>query len=215
MLRRGILDVATARQTQQSRGEKMSMLYDYLTGTEFRNRFLGVIEAYQEMHEDLEDEKRALLTIWKKRERQLKRAIENLSAFYGDVQGIAGSQLADIEPLALQAGTSALTGSNRVHLPSPGQALPDNDEDVTSDLWPQLIEILFASIPADGRTVGNKTLSGQFTSAVLLRLHITVGDEEYRVCKETLLTQRKIRRGPGQGGSVARILPGSHPEEVT
>src|SRR5688500_19952124 len=87
----------------------MSVLYDYLTGTEFRNRFMGVIEAYQEMHEDLESEKRALLTIWKKRERQLKRAIDNLAAFYGDVQGIAGNELAIVEPLALPGAQAVPT----------------------------------------------------------------------------------------------------------
>ncbi len=201
MLRRGILDVASARQANQSRGEKMSMLYDYLTGAEFRNRFLGVIEAYQEMQEDLEDEKRALLTIWKKRERQLRRAIENLSSFYGDVQGIAGSQLADIEPLSLPSGGGVAPR------PVSASLMAEDDAAVADEVWPQLTNLLFSLIPADGTSIGNKNLSGQFVSATLLQLHLTVGPEEYKVCKDTLLAQRKIRIGPGQGGSVARLLP--------
>lgn len=175
----------------------MSMLYDYLTGTEFRNRFLGVIEAYQEMHEDLESEKRAVLTIWKKRERQLKRAIDNLCAFYGDVQGIAGAELAIIEPLALPGASAVPTAMMAVG----SDPVPVNDHAPDAGL----LEILLDLLPADGRAVGNKTLLGQFASEVLLRLHITVGEAEYRLCKDALLEQGRIRRGPGQGGAVARV----------
>jgi len=201
MLRTGMIEVAVARAAQKSRGDKMSMLYDYLTGTEFRNRFMGVIEAYQEMHEDLEAEKRALLTIWKKRERQLKRAIDNLSAFYGDVQGIAGSQLVGIEPLSLPNATA---------VPAPMIAVGSGDASKLdeADNGSGLAEIFFDLLPVDGRAVGNKTLLGHFTSEVLLRLHLTVGEVEFRACKDALLDQGRIRRAPGQGGAVARNVGG-------
>ena len=199
VLRRTVLEVASVRNTNSSRGEKMSMLYDYLTGPEFRNRFTGVIEAYLEMQEDLDDERRAVLTLWKKRERQLKRAIQNLSAFYGDVQGIAGAQLADIEPLMLPSSQTGLAGVESADH-------DDEDSDVPPDLMGTLVELLYELIPVDGSTVGNKTLCGSFVNTALVRLHVTIGDVEYRRCKDALLHQGKIRRGAGKGGSVARLM---------
>ncbi len=206
MLRIGILEIAGARRANESRGEKMSLLYDYLTGTEFRNRFTGVVEAYQDMQQDLEDEKRAMLTAWKRRERQLKRAIENLASFYGDVQGIAGRQLADIEPLALPSSVSP---------PHPAELEAANEPEAARALTNQLVEVLYELIPADGNAIGNKSLSEAFANAVLLRFHITVHDEDYRSCKDTLLAQRRIRKGPGQGGSVLRQRPGGQSEDAS
>jgi hypothetical protein len=196
MLRAGMIEVSAAREAQESRGDKMSMLYNYLTGAEFRNRFAGVIEAYQEMHADLETEKRAVLTLWKKRERQLRRAIDNLAAFYGDVQGIAGSQLAGIDQLALSPGA----------VPAP--MLATGSDGLTTDQKPadELVSLMLDLLPADGRSVGNKALLGLFTSEALVRLHASVGEPEYRACKDALIAQGRARRAPGQGGSVARVL---------
>jgi hypothetical protein len=101
-LRAGMIDVALARRVAEGRGEKMHMLYEYLTGAEFRNRVGGFVEAFQEMQEDLEREKRAMLTMWKRRERQMQRARDNITAFYGDLRGIAGRQLEDLPSLTLE-----------------------------------------------------------------------------------------------------------------
>jgi hypothetical protein len=79
----------------------MQMLYDYLTGTEFRNRVGGFVEAFKEMQEQLDAERRAIMTTWKRRERLMDRALTNVTAFYGDLQGIAGQGLEDLPPLAL------------------------------------------------------------------------------------------------------------------
>jgi hypothetical protein len=100
-LRAGLVEVAMARRAAEGRGEKMQMLYDYLTGTEFRHRVGGFVEAFKEMQEELERERRAMMTTWKRRERLMHRALSNVTAFYGDLQGIAGKGVADLPPLAL------------------------------------------------------------------------------------------------------------------
>jgi hypothetical protein len=102
-LRAGLVELALARRAVEGRGEKMHMLYEYLMGTEFRNRVGGLVEAFREMQEDLEREKRAMLNLWKRRERQMVRARDNITAFYGDLQGIAGKRLEDLPELALEA----------------------------------------------------------------------------------------------------------------
>jgi hypothetical protein len=101
VVRGGLIDVAMARRAAEGRGEKMQMLYDYLTGTEFRNRVGGFVEAFKEMQEQLDAERRAIMTTWKRRERLMDRALTNVTAFYGDLQGIAGQGLEDLPPLAL------------------------------------------------------------------------------------------------------------------
>mgnify|MGYP000340493438 CR=1 FL=1 len=77
------------------------MLYTDLTGAEFRQRVEGVIEAFTTMKEDLDTEKRALTKHWAKREKQLGQVIDNMACVFGDIQGISGSALPDINSLAL------------------------------------------------------------------------------------------------------------------
>lgn len=103
VLRLGLLEVAAAKRAAEGSGLKMQVLYDYLTGTEFRNRVEGMLEAFADMQEDLATEKRAMLTRWKRREKTIERALGNVTAFYGDLQGIAGRQLKDLPPLSLES----------------------------------------------------------------------------------------------------------------
>jgi hypothetical protein len=117
-LRAGLVEVAMARRAAEGRGEKIHVLYDYVTSCEFRNRVGGFVEPLIEMQEDFEREQRAMMTTWKRRKRLLERAFGNVTVFYGDLQGIAGKGLEDLPHLALDA-TRAL-------------ALPgEDDEDQT------------------------------------------------------------------------------------
>jgi hypothetical protein len=118
VLRAAIVDASQARRAAEGRGEKTQMLYDYLTGTEFRHRVGGFVEALIEMQSELERERRAMMTTWKRRERLMDRALSNVAAFYGDLQGIAGQGLEDLPSLALDPTRS---------LPLPS----DDDEDQT------------------------------------------------------------------------------------
>lgn len=100
-LRGGLVDVARTRASLAVKGERMEMIYNYLTGQDFRQRVEGVVESYAAMKEDLEAEKRAMEKIWAKREQQLQRGLKSIAGFYGDLQGIAGPTLQPIQRLEL------------------------------------------------------------------------------------------------------------------
>jgi hypothetical protein len=102
-LRAGLIEVACAKRSLEGRQEKMEILYKYLSGAEFRHRVQGVVEAFVTLREDLEAEKRAMQRIWAKREKQLDRAVTNTAGFYGDLSGIIGASLPQIEQLDLTA----------------------------------------------------------------------------------------------------------------
>ena len=102
-LRRSLIELAGANRALQGKQGKVELLYEYLAGTEFRNRIVGIVEAFVTMRNELEAEKRSMQRVWAKREKQLERALVNTSGFYGDLQGIIGGSLAQIEALELPA----------------------------------------------------------------------------------------------------------------
>lgn len=87
--------------SQENRGDKMQMIYSYVTGSEFRQKLEAAFESYNEMQEDLMREKTLLMTQWAKREKKLFKAMENLISLYGDVRGIAGGAVQEIKSLEL------------------------------------------------------------------------------------------------------------------
>jgi len=79
------------------------MLYEYLSGPEFRQQIEGIVEAFVSMKKDLDAEKRAMEKIWGKREKQIERVVKNTGRMYGSLQGIVGSTLPELESLELKA----------------------------------------------------------------------------------------------------------------
>lgn len=84
--------------------EKMEVLYQYLSGAQFRTRVENIVSAFSSMKADLDKEKRAFERIWKKREQEIERVITNTSSMYGDLQGIIGAGLPPVESLELPDG---------------------------------------------------------------------------------------------------------------
>ena len=78
---------------------KMEMVYQYLTGTRFRQRIQAIVEAFSSMQESLNKEKKAITNQWAKREEELNRVMQATVGMYGDLQGIAGKSLKEIEGL--------------------------------------------------------------------------------------------------------------------
>jgi hypothetical protein len=103
VLRAGLIDVAFAKRAAEGSGQKMQLLYDYMTGTEFRNRVEGLVEAFVDMQDDHVSEKRSTITRWKRREKIIGRALQNIAALCGDLQGISGRQLQDLIPEPLDS----------------------------------------------------------------------------------------------------------------
>ncbi len=102
-LRHTLIEVTLARQASEGQQTKMEMVYQYLTGPRFRQRVQAIAEAFSSMQEDLDKEKRAIMKQWAKREEQIDRVIQATVGMYGDLQGIAGKTLQEIEGLSLPA----------------------------------------------------------------------------------------------------------------
>ncbi len=102
-LRAGIAQLAQAQNAMAGKGEKMELIYQYLSGSEFRHRIEAIVEAFVAMKGDLDSEKRAMERTWAKREKQIERVIHNTSGMYGDLQGLIGTQLAPIASLEMSA----------------------------------------------------------------------------------------------------------------
>lgn len=101
-LRQMLIEVAAARQASEGQQTKMEMIYQYLTGPKFRLRVQAIVEAFSNMSEDLQKEKKAITKQWAKREEQVARVLEATVGMYGELQGIAGASLKEIEGLDVQ-----------------------------------------------------------------------------------------------------------------
>lgn len=103
-LRDGLIKVNQALASQENKGDKMSMLYQFLTGPEFKGQIEAIVEGFTSMKTALDKEKRAMQKIWKEREKQIDKVVFNTIDMYGSVKGIAGSQIGAIEGLELDDG---------------------------------------------------------------------------------------------------------------
>jgi hypothetical protein len=96
-LRQQIVQVAQSRAAMTGQHEKSTLLYAYLTGPEFVQHIKGIVESFIQMQRDLESEKRFFAQRWNRREKQIKRMLDNTLGLYGDVQGISGASLPELE----------------------------------------------------------------------------------------------------------------------
>jgi hypothetical protein len=103
MLRQSLVEIAIARQANEGQQTKTEMVYQYLTGPRFRQRVQAIVEAFSSMQEDLDKEKKAINKQWAKREEQIERVMLATVGMYGDLQGIAGKTLQEIEGLSLSS----------------------------------------------------------------------------------------------------------------
>ena len=112
VLRQGVIDVATQKKSQENAGEKMSVLYNYLTSTEFKLQIEGIVEGFSQMQNDLESEKRSMKRIWKTREKQIEKVLDNTVGMYGSIKGIAGKSIQAINSLELGEGDEENENNN-------------------------------------------------------------------------------------------------------
>jgi hypothetical protein len=101
VLRDGMFKIALAQNALIGKNEKMELVYTYLSGQEFRQRVEAIVEAFRNMKQDLDSEKRAMEKIWSKREQQINQVITNTSRMYGEIEGIIGKALPPIATLEL------------------------------------------------------------------------------------------------------------------
>ncbi len=102
-LRAGLIEAARARRCAEGKQTKFELVYQYLSGLEFRQRIEGIVEAFLTMKDDLESEKRSIQRLWAKREKQLTRAMVHTVSLHGDLGGIIGATMPQIPNLELPA----------------------------------------------------------------------------------------------------------------
>jgi hypothetical protein len=103
MLRQGLLEVSQTRALSIGQQTKTEQIYQYLTGPRFKQRVEAIVEAFSSMQEDLDKERKVIMKQWAKRQEQIERVMGATVGMYGDLQGIAGKSLHDIEGLELKS----------------------------------------------------------------------------------------------------------------
>ena len=99
MLRDGIIKIATATKNQENRGDKMHMLYDYLTSHEFAGQWKAIREGFMSMKLSIQKERDAMEKLWKAREKQLEKVLLNAAHVRGSIEGISGMDSVDLNLL--------------------------------------------------------------------------------------------------------------------
>jgi hypothetical protein len=99
LLRDSLIKINAAQASQENKGEKMQMLYNYLTGNEFKQQMEAIVEGFLSMKESINKERLQMEKNWKEREKQLDKVLLNTTHLYGSVKGIAGNAVGDIKLL--------------------------------------------------------------------------------------------------------------------
>ncbi|CAM3469899.1 Conserved hypothetical protein, coiled-coil domain [Legionella longbeachae NSW150] len=102
VLRQSLLEVAMVRNSAEGQQTKMEVVYQYLTGPRFRQRVEAIVDAFSSMQSDLEKERKVIMKQWAKRNEQIERVMGATIGMYGDLQGIAGKSLQEIDGLELK-----------------------------------------------------------------------------------------------------------------
>lgn len=101
VLRESIIQINSVIISQKGKGDKMELLYNFLSGSEFRLQIEGIVDGFTEMKIDLDKEKRAMQKLWKQREKQIDKVITNTIDMHSSIKGIAGNAIQAVQQLEL------------------------------------------------------------------------------------------------------------------
>jgi len=104
VLRDTVLRIHQVSEQQKGKGDKMSMLYGYLTSNEFKMQMEAIVEGFTQMNDNLAKEKRSTMSMWKRREKEIAKVTQNTIDMYGSIKGIAGKAIPSVEQLELPEG---------------------------------------------------------------------------------------------------------------
>jgi len=96
LLRNALLKIAEAKKSQENKGDKMVMLYDYLTSSEFSEQWKAIREGFMSMKLSIQKERDMMEKLWKSREKQLEKILLNAAHIKGSVEGIAGADAVNL-----------------------------------------------------------------------------------------------------------------------
>jgi hypothetical protein len=98
-MRESLLSLSEKITAQENKGDKMVLLYHYLTGNEFKGHLEAMMEGWTQMKNNITRERVAMEKLWKEREKQLDKVLINTSGLYGSIKGIAGASISEIKML--------------------------------------------------------------------------------------------------------------------
>jgi hypothetical protein len=101
VLRQILIRTQQAKSTNENKTDKMSLLYSFLTSSQFKQQMEAIVEGFSNLKTELDREKRAMARIWKEREVQIEKVIGNTIDMYGSIKGIAGNAISSIKSLEL------------------------------------------------------------------------------------------------------------------
>jgi len=91
-LRDGVIRIFQASKNQQNKGDKMQLLYDYLTSSEFSEQWKAIREGFSSMKMSIQRERDMMERLWKTREKQLEKVLLNAAHIKGSMEGISGQE---------------------------------------------------------------------------------------------------------------------------
>ena len=104
LLRESLIRVHNTIQREENKFDKMTLLYNYMTGNEFSMQMKAIVDGFMQMQEELNKEKRSIMASWKRRQKTIDSVLMNTTEMYGSLQGIAGSSsIVHIDALELEA----------------------------------------------------------------------------------------------------------------
>jgi len=107
LIRNSLVQISLAKRSQEGKSDKMTLLYNYLTSNEFAMQVEAIVEGFTTMQNDLQKEKNAMARLWKQREKQLEKVLDNTIGMYGSIKGIAGNAIGNVKALELKEDISS------------------------------------------------------------------------------------------------------------
>src|ERR1035437_610136 len=112
LMRESLIRISEITASQENKGDKMVMLYDYLISPEFKAQIEAIVEGFTQMKSDLDREKTAMMKIWATREKQIDKVITNTTTMYGSIKGIGGKAIGTVQALELGEVINDKTGND-------------------------------------------------------------------------------------------------------
>jgi hypothetical protein len=101
VLRDGVIRVFSTAKSHENKGDKMHLLYSYLTSNEFAEQWKAIREGFMSMKLSIQKERDAMEKLWKSREKQLEKVLLNAAHIRGSIEGISGN---DVDLNLLESG---------------------------------------------------------------------------------------------------------------
>jgi len=99
VLREGVIRVFNTAKSNENKGDKMHLLYGYLTSSEFAEQWKAIREGFLAMKLSIQRERESMERLWKAREKQLEKVLLNAAHIRGSIEGIAGMDAVDLNLL--------------------------------------------------------------------------------------------------------------------